>query len=130
MSKSPFPSPPNLIIHGTPSTGKSLTVRTLFQDASVPFAIVRSAECIATRQVLEQALSACKEGLIASGREAQTLPKIDGRCENIAAFAGQLQTLLRGHEEKFVLVFDGIDRQRDAAPTLLPALARMGETVR
>jgi origin recognition complex subunit 5 len=32
-------------------------------------------------------------------------------------------------KDKFVLILDGIDRQRDAPPTLLPALARMGEVV-
>ncbi len=30
---------------------------------------------------------------------------------------------------RLVLVFDGIDRQKDAPPTLLPALARLGEVV-
>jgi len=29
----------------------------------------------------------------------------------------------------FILVFDGIDRQREAPPTLLPALARLGEII-
>lgn len=29
----------------------------------------------------------------------------------------------------FVLVLDGMDRQRDAPPTLMPALARLCETV-
>jgi len=51
------------------------------------------------------------------------------RCENIGALAVQLQRLLNGIE-KFVLVFDGIDHQREAPPTLLPALARFGESVR
>jgi origin recognition complex subunit 5 len=36
---------------------------------------------------------------------------------------------LRGAGGKFVLVFDGIDKQREAPPTLLPALARFGESV-
>ncbi|KAK1078995.1 hypothetical protein LTR33_006765 [Friedmanniomyces endolithicus] len=31
--------------------------------------------------------------------------------------------------EKFVLVFDGVDKQRESPPTLLPALARLGEYV-
>jgi len=30
---------------------------------------------------------------------------------------------------KFVLVFDGIDKQRDAPHTLIPALARLSEIV-
>jgi origin recognition complex subunit 5 len=40
-----------------------------------------------------------------------------------------LQGLLKS-EEKFVLVLDGVDKQREAPPTLLPALARLGEFVR
>jgi origin recognition complex subunit 5 len=39
-----------------------------------------------------------------------------------------LQRLLK-EGPKFVLVFDGVDKQRDAPPTLLPALARLGEYV-
>jgi origin recognition complex subunit 5 len=31
---------------------------------------------------------------------------------------------------RFVLVFDAVDRQRDAPHTLLPALARLSEIVR
>ena len=53
---------------------------------------------------------------------------LGGRCESISAFFVELQELLAG-KEKFILVFDGIDRQREAAPTLLPAIARLGETV-
>ena len=40
----------------------------------------------------------------------------------------ELQRLLEGRG-KHILVFDGIDRQREVAPTLLPAIARLGETV-
>jgi origin recognition complex subunit 5 len=32
-------------------------------------------------------------------------------------------------QEQYTLVFDGIDQQREAPPTLLPALARLGEFV-
>ncbi|KAL8876158.1 MAG: hypothetical protein Q9198_005595, partial [Flavoplaca austrocitrina] len=39
-----------------------------------------------------------------------------------------MQRLLED-QKKFILVFDNIDRQREAAPTLLPALARLGELV-
>lgn len=52
----------------------------------------------------------------------------DGKSESISAFIVELQRLLKGNE-KFILVFDGIDRQREAAPTLLPAIVRLGETV-
>lgn len=53
---------------------------------------------------------------------------VDGRCESISAFVVNLQQLLE-EAARFVLVIDGIDRQREAAPTLLPALARLGEVV-
>ena len=53
----------------------------------------------------------------------------NGRCENLSALTVHLQRLLKG-QEKFVLVFDGVDKQREAPPTLLPALARLGEFVR
>ena len=68
-----------------------------------------------------------KEALTAHGQFKEAAG-LDGRCESISAFLVELQTLLAG-EAKFVLVFDGIDRQREAAPTLLAAIARLGETV-
>ncbi|KAK3700668.1 hypothetical protein LTR37_015857 [Vermiconidia calcicola] len=46
----------------------------------------------------------------------------------MSALVVHLERLLRG-KEKFVLVFDGVDKQREAPPTLLPALARLGEFV-
>jgi origin recognition complex subunit 5 len=52
-----------------------------------------------------------------------------GRCENISALVSHLQRMLEGNK-KYTLVFDGIDQQREAPPTLLPALARLGEFVR
>lgn len=56
-----------------------------------------------------------------------------GRCENLSVLAVEIGKLLEGwtpaedDKQRFVLVFDGIDKQKDAPPTLLPALARMGE---
>ena len=51
-----------------------------------------------------------------------------GRCENMAALVEHLQRLL-SRRQKFILLFDGIDKQREAPPTLLAALARLGEIV-
>jgi len=36
---------------------------------------------------------------------------------------------LLSDREKFILMFDDVDKQREAPPTLLPALARLGEIV-
>ncbi len=61
-----------------------------------------------------------------------------GRCENIAQLVVEVGRLLEdwamskedeAGRQRFVLVFDSIDHQRDAPPTLLPALARFGEIV-
>lgn len=68
-----------------------------------------------------------KEALAAHG-QLEEANGLAGRSESISAFVVELQHLLQG-KEKFILVFDGIDRQREAAPTLLPAIARLGEIV-
>jgi len=55
-----------------------------------------------------------------------------GRCEQISGLAVLLEECLgawSSNNRKFVLVLDEIDRQREAPPTLLSALARLGEIV-
>jgi origin recognition complex subunit 5 len=51
-----------------------------------------------------------------------------GRCENLSALQVHLELLLH-KQERFILVFDGVDKQREAPTTLIPALARFGEIV-
>jgi origin recognition complex subunit 5 len=62
-----------------------------------------------------------------------------GRCENLPQLAVELEKFferwtsldaINRSKRRLVLVFDGIDRQREAPVTLLPALARLGEIVR
>lgn len=59
---------------------------------------------------------------------------VDGRCESLGGLTVVLGRMLGDDslkDQKFVVVFDGIDRLRDAngMPTLLPGLARLGEIV-
>lgn len=116
-----------LIIHGVEATGKSLTIKAILDAIDTPSAVIQSRECITTRHLLERTVTLIKEALkIHDSNENDT--DGDGRCESISAFVVELQQLLKGRE-RTILVFDGIDRQRDAAPTLLPALARLGEIV-
>lgn len=89
---------------------------------------MKSQECITARHLFERAIATCADAIGDTPGEI-TNRDTPGRCENISALAVQLQLLLEGRK-KFILVFDGIDRQREASPTLLPALARLGETVR
>ena len=118
---------PTIIVHGSRATGKSLAVQSVLKAIGLPSAIIPSQECITTRHLLERATSSVQDTLKES--QADVHGNIDGRCESISFFTVELQRLLEGRE-KFILVFDGIDRQRDAAPTLLPAIVRLGEMVR
>ncbi|KAI1388498.1 origin recognition complex subunit 5 C-terminus-domain-containing protein [Hypoxylon trugodes] len=128
----------NLIIHGTEATGKSAVTARLLESLSsqasnddsplLNYAIVKSAECVTARHLFERTV----------GSVADTLQRDDsisvGRCETLASLTVELTKLLKydqpeQKDRRFVLVFDGIDRQREAPPTLLPALARLSELI-
>lgn len=121
------PCPSTLVVHGVEATGKSLTIRAILDASDTPSAIIQSQECITTRHLLERTIFSVKDSL-----KKHTKVNIeddgDGRCESISAFVALLQQVLEGRG-KFILVLDGIDRQREPAPTLLPAMARLGEMV-
>ncbi len=100
----------------------------------IRYALVKSAECITGRHLLETTVGAIARAVCWKGTVS--------RCENLAQLAVEVGRLLDwssqrqdsdgasgNTESQFVLVFDGIDCQRDAPPTLLPALARLSETV-
>ena len=123
-----MPSSSTILLHGVEATGKSLTINAVFDAIDTPNAIIRSQECITTRHLLERTIAVVKETLAAHG-QLEEANGLDGRCESISAFTVELQHLLE-RKGKFILVFDGIDRQREAAPTLFPAIARLGEIVR
>ncbi|MCJ1387168.1 hypothetical protein MMC18_000008 [Xylographa bjoerkii] len=123
-------NPAVLVVHGLEATGKSLTVKAVLDSLLVPHAIVRSKECITARHLLERTIIACKDAIekIDDGEAVQDLTSFDGRCENLSSLTVQLERLVKP-QSKLILVFDGIDRQREAPPTLLPALARLGEII-
>lgn len=116
-----------LLVHGLEATGKSLTIINTIKSLGVPSAFAGSKECITARHLLERALAAAINALDGT-EDGETMTSFDGRCDSISAFVVQLQYLLEG-KGRFTLVFDGIDRQREAPPTLLPAIARLGEIV-
>ncbi|KAI0965995.1 origin recognition complex subunit 5 C-terminus-domain-containing protein [Xylaria arbuscula] len=121
----------NVVVHGPEATGKSAIVsellRTLRDDSpsDLNYAIVKSAECVTARHFFERAV-----GLVGDALQNEVTP---GRCETLAALTAELTKILKYAERddgsRFVLVFDGIDRQRDAPPTLLSALARLSEII-
>jgi origin recognition complex subunit 5 len=122
----------NIVVHGTEATGKSAIIGELLQTlrnnslSEFNYAIAKSAECVTARHLFERAVGQVQDALHNGATP--------GRCETLAALAAELTKMLkyneRDPESRFVLVFDGIDRQRDAPPTLLPGLARLSEIVR
>ncbi|KAH0495545.1 hypothetical protein TgHK011_009088 [Trichoderma gracile] len=135
----------NLVIHGSEATGKSSITRQLLAQlsenngtpngraAGLVHATVDVARCISGRHFFESIIAAVTDALRA--REGPG----DGdspsqRCETLAQLAASLNSAFDDPRSKnglthFVLVLDGMDRQRDSPPTLMPALARLCETI-
>ncbi|KAI1780672.1 origin recognition complex subunit 5 C-terminus-domain-containing protein [Hypoxylon cercidicola] len=125
----------NLIVHGTEATGKTTITAGLLEalrSAATPplnYAVVKSVECVTARHLFERTVGSVADALEWEG------PASGGRCETLAALTVELVRMLKdgvereNRGERFVLVFDGIDRQREAPPTLLPALARLSEII-
>ncbi|KAI1851651.1 hypothetical protein JX266_003113 [Neoarthrinium moseri] len=121
----------NLIVHGTEATGKSAITAALLDqlqgdpDTNLSYSIVRSPECVTARHLFERTTGSVANALNWEGPV--------GRCETLAALTVELSKMLkyvdRDQGWRFVLVFDAIDRQREAPHTLLPALARLSEII-
>ncbi|KAJ5676113.1 Origin recognition complex subunit 5 [Penicillium macrosclerotiorum] len=125
-----IPSPPALVVHGVSSTCKTTIIRSVLSTLEVPHAIVRSSECITGRHLLTKILWNTLEAV---GRKDEWEKFGKGRCEHVCTLAVLLDECLAArapeNKGKFVLVLDEIDRQREAPPTLLSALARLGEII-
>lgn len=97
-------------------------------ESDVGSAVVRCEECLSLRHLLSKILSACATGSAnEDGRE--TWSAQDSRSETVNAVSASLQRLFRAVDKDFVLVIDGIDKQRGSATNTLPALARLGDIV-
>lgn len=97
------------------------------------YATVDVARCISARHFFESIVVAVANALSAwDGTEDSE--KSPQRCETLAQLAASLSSMfdqprIKDNLKHFVLVLDGMDKQRDAPPTLMPALARLCETV-
>ncbi|KAH6669931.1 origin recognition complex subunit 5 C-terminus-domain-containing protein [Halenospora varia] len=136
----------NIVLYGLEATGKSTVARALLEELSsdhrqeltngdtentsdtLRYAIIKSAECISGRHLLEQTVGSVAKAVDWEGNV--------GRGENLAQLVVEIGKMVESWtseeydgKRRLVLVFDGIDRQRDAPPTLLPALARLGEII-
>ncbi|KAK3487030.1 origin recognition complex subunit 5 C-terminus-domain-containing protein [Neurospora crassa] len=124
----------NLVIHGTEATGKSAITAALLQalqddtekdEPLLRYVIVNSIECITARHLYESTIAKVAEALQWQGGAT--------RCDSVSQMVVELSKMLKypsyPDNFRFVLVFDGIDRQREAPITLLPALARLSEII-
>ena len=122
-----------MVLFGSKATGKSAVTESLLEklsdsnseDSLLHYAIVKSARCITGRHLFETTVDAVSQAL---NREDAAR-----RCENLTQLAVELTKMLKEHPRpqgsRFALVFDGIDNQREAPQSLLPALSRLCETV-
>ena len=116
-----------VVIHGTEATGKSSIIRDYLSLQNLPHAIIPSRECITGRHLLERTVSDSVEAI--EREHAVTIDKTPyAKTENLNALVTNMRRLLKPYE-KILLVFDGIDQQAEAPPTLLPGLARLHEFV-
>ncbi|EME47099.1 hypothetical protein DOTSEDRAFT_122613 [Dothistroma septosporum NZE10] len=122
-----LPSPSSLVVYGARATGKSSIAKAYLEASKLQHAIIRCQECITGRHLLEKTVGVVHDVLQADHKDGDGRAN-SGRCENLSALTVHLQRMLK-ERNKFVLVFDGVDKQREAPPTLLPALARLGEVV-
>ncbi|KAJ4127259.1 hypothetical protein NW768_008887 [Fusarium equiseti] len=126
----------NLVVHGVAATGKSAIISRLVSDlvtnvnndtssGGLQAAVVNSVQCITGRHLFESVV-----GQVAEALQWKEVPR---RCETLAQLMVELVKMIqypkRDPRWRFVLVLDAIDRQRDAPPTLLPALARLSEII-
>ncbi|KAF4980070.1 hypothetical protein FZEAL_3851 [Fusarium zealandicum] len=126
----------NLVIHGATATGKSAIIAQLLSQLDVNInndpssgglasAVVNSVQCITGRHLFERII-----GEVAEALQWEDVPR---RCETLAQLTVEMEKMIRYPARdprwRFVLVLDAVDRQRDAPPTLLPALARLSEII-
>lgn len=90
-------------------------------------AIIKIIECIDTRHLFEQIITSLSKSL--------DFKRLPGPVTNIAELMAQIQQLFEGwdagttEKRKFVLVLDGIEKQKNAIPGLFAALARINDMV-
>ena len=127
-----FVSPSTTIVYGVESTGKSLTVSSVLESCcNIRHALVHSADWMDTGELLEAIIVGVTNISIENGLKASMDPvKIHERIrwDDLTSFYNKIRLLLEGKGHT-ILVLDGIDRQREAWQTLLPAMSRLGEIV-
>ncbi|OAP64759.1 hypothetical protein AYL99_00731 [Fonsecaea erecta] len=120
-----FPSPSVLVAYGLESTSKTTAIVEVLRCREISHGIIKSRECLSQRHLLSKMFAVCVGAL---GQESQT--EHFDRTDSINALLGNLRKLSeRVRGKKFVAVVEDADALKQPGPTLLPALARLGDLV-
>lgn len=115
-----------MIVHGPEAVGKTGVIKSYLKTSGLKYAYIPCAECITGRHLLERTLAACIDAVNeANGHSDEPS---SSRCESLSSLTSSLEHLLE-NVDKFILVLDGVDEQREAPPTMLPALIRLGQII-
>ncbi|KIW18306.1 hypothetical protein PV08_02594 [Exophiala spinifera] len=118
-------NPPVLVADGLEDAGKTEVILNVLEKANLQHALIKSRECLTQRHLLSKIFASCISGF----EQESHLEQYD-RVDSINALLANLRRLNeRDGQRKFVVVIEAIDKLKQAGPTLLPALARLGDQV-
>ncbi len=120
-----FPSPPILVAYGFEQSSRRDVIYNVLQAREIDHAVVKSKECLSQRHLLSKIFAASITALGLAGQVEQF-----EKTDSINALLGNLRKLFeRLDGRKLVVVIEDVDDLRQSGPTLLPALARLGDLV-
>ncbi|KAK5058602.1 hypothetical protein LTR84_010865 [Exophiala bonariae] len=123
-----FPSPSILFAYGLEQASKLAVITGVLRARNLKSSVVRSKDYLSQRHLLSKIFSTC---VYALGREAQ-IEQYD-KVDSLNVLLGNLRKLFEpvetGQKEQLVLILEDIDKLKQAGPTLLPALARLGDQI-
>ncbi|RMZ79772.1 hypothetical protein DV738_g3206, partial [Chaetothyriales sp. CBS 135597] len=119
-----FPPPSTLIAYGIEPTHKLEVIAAVLVARQVRHVIVRCAECVSARHLLNKIFTACLT-LLGRQDEADEYERVD----SVNALAINLERLFRKQETRIVLVLDQLDSLMTASQMLVAALVRFPDMV-
>ncbi|RMZ91328.1 hypothetical protein DV736_g1416, partial [Chaetothyriales sp. CBS 134916] len=119
-----FPPPSTLVAYGIEPTHKLEVITAVLETRQVRHVLVRCAECVSPRHLLNKIFTACLTWLDQQD-EADEYDRID----SVNALAINLDKLFQKQKVRIVLVLDQLDDLMGASQMLLAALVRLPDTV-
>lgn len=101
-------SPPGIVIHGPPSTGKSVTLKHFLSERDESWSSIKCEDCATGRILLQHALRAIFEA-------TKTGVAADAVCENLSVFAHTLKERFqeRNFLRRHTLILDHADKLQE-----------------